>query len=681
MSRQSQHIRRGVSWNAFGMVFSKTASLIAKLLLARLLVPADFGLVSMVIVFVLVLKIFADLGFRNSVIYRRRDTATKRLYDTAFWLLTMFASLAVLAMFGLGAEAIARFYGAPQLQLVAAALSLSILIQNLQMVPEIRLTRSLKFGRIALSELGGTLIGCACALALASKGAGVWSLVAQVLIADTVTAGAFFACAHWRPKLRFDFRLLGKMRAYNSYIVGSRVLQYVEQNLDYLLLGKLMGAHALGVYSLAFLATETLRAQIYWVIGKVAFPIYSRIVSDKARVRTVYLTTVRYISLAVFPISVGLILFAGHIVPALLSPAWTEAVAPIQILAVASMVSASAGTPTEALRGLGRADTDFAIHLQVTFLIALPALWVGITLWGLVGAAWAVLAYYLCSRFLSHAALRRELSLKWIDVGRATAPAMAGAIAMMVSTLALEFDFWVTQAVASAVAYLLAVGAMLKWRVFGQGQGFTDLGASPRAAPKPVMIILGPDGSGKSTLVSKLSAALPGMSESLYLGMSLETPWVFAIARSSYRNHLRQAPGMMRDLTGFAVWYVFVPIEFVARRLKAGGGRQTKFVIIDRVPSRPFLRGGLLGAFYRRIVPTPSSAVLLIGDAREIAGRKEQETDFARTVLDMAKWEQVALQISPNSVIRLDTTQRDANSCTAFLMEVLDAASAKRLAT
>ena len=123
------------------MVLSKSISLASKLILASLLIPEHFGLVSMIIVFMLVLKILADTGLKNTLVYRATDRATKTLYDTAFWLLLGIAAIVVLAMWTFGAGLIAAFYNTPELETVAYSLSLTILVQKLQIVPDARITR------------------------------------------------------------------------------------------------------------------------------------------------------------------------------------------------------------------------------------------------------------------------------------------------------------------------------------------------------------------------------------------------------------------------------------------------------------------------------------------------------------------------------------------------------------
>ena len=180
-------------------------------------------------------------------------------------------------------------------------MSTIVLFQNMQVVPESRLARVMRFKQIAFADMSGMITGSAVAIGLAALGAGVWSLVAQTLVAAAVTSGVNFVLAGWRPHLRFDRTILGDVGSYSKFIVGSRTLISIQQNLDYLLIGKLIGAQALGVYSIAFLLTETLRAQAYWLVSKAVFPFYSRAMGRDGDIRWAYLGTVRYMSVTVFP--------------------------------------------------------------------------------------------------------------------------------------------------------------------------------------------------------------------------------------------------------------------------------------------------------------------------------------------------------------------------------------------
>jgi O-antigen/teichoic acid export membrane protein len=452
-----KHIRRGVTWNATGLAASKSVGLASKLILAGLLVPQDFGLVGMTLILTQLVRSVVDLGLRNTLTYHRADGRGRLRYDSVFWLLLLVGVMAISAMWLVGGPLLVWFYGQPELSGISVAMILVVVFQNLQLIPEVRLMRAMRFKQIVVSEFTGTVLGCICAVSLALLGAGVWSLVSQWLVAAAGTAIVLYRYSGWRPRLRFSLPLLQGLKGYSSYVVGSRAFTYVQQNLDYLFLGKLLGAHALGIYALAFMVTETLRAHIYLVVSRVVFPVYSRLAGQREGVRPLYLGTVRYMTLTIFPLAMLLVLFAGDAVPAVLPGAWAAAVEPIRILAVASMVMASAGTPGEVLKGVGKPNLDFRINWTVTSFVAFPALWIGILWFGLPGAALAVLFHYCVSRLLFHRAIRSVIRISAIDVASAMRPACLGILLMTGCALVLDDWHWLVAAMASSIVYALAV--------------------------------------------------------------------------------------------------------------------------------------------------------------------------------------------------------------------------------
>lgn len=450
-------IRQGVAWNAVGTAVSKGSSVLAKIVLARFLLPEHFGFISMIVVLTSIAKIVGDLGFGLGLIQRRCDRSTKLLYDSAFWAL-LGASLVMIGLMWLvGAPLLVWFYAEPHLGNVALVMSTVVLFQNLQVVPESRLVRLMRFRQTATADISGMLIGCAAAILLAIAGAGVWALVAQTLVAAACTCAVMFVLSGWRPHFRFNLAVLAALGSYSRFIVGSRTLLSIQQNMDYLLIGKLMGAQALGIYSIAFLLTETLRAQAYWLVSKAVFPFYSRAIGRDHDIRSVYLGTVRYMSVTVFPAASLLILFAPNFVPALFTAKWTGAIVPIQILAVASMVVASGGTPGEVLRGIGRPDLDFRINLSVATLVAFPGLWIGIHLLGLPGASLAVLCSLSVSRLAFWATLRRRIKLPTLDLFRSLRHALLGCALMAAIRLVIGAAHWQIALVLALAGYAAVV--------------------------------------------------------------------------------------------------------------------------------------------------------------------------------------------------------------------------------
>ena len=461
MRRTKRLIRQGVAWNAVGTAVSKGSSVLAKLVLARFLLPEHFGFISMIVVLTSIAKIVGDLGFSLSLIQRRRDRSTRLLYDSAFWALFAASFVMIALMWLIGAPLLMWFYGEPRLGSVAIVMSTVVLFQNLEVVPEARLVRLMRFKQTAMADISGMLIGCATAILLAIAGAGVWSLVSQTLVAAACTSMMMFAFSGWRPRFRIDLALLRDLSSFSRFIVGSRSLLSIQQNMDYLLIGKLMGAHALGIYSIAFLLTETLRSQAYWLVSKAVYPFYSRAIGRNADIRSVYLGTVRYMSVTVFPAATLLILFAPYFVPVLFTPKWMGAIVPIQILGVASMVVASGGTPGEVLRGIGRPDLDFRINLTVATLVAFPLLLGGITWLGLPGAALAVLCHLSVSRTAYGVMLHRRIDLPTLALFRALKHAAMGCALMTAIWLLFARAHWLIAAFLCLAAYAAVVAPLV----------------------------------------------------------------------------------------------------------------------------------------------------------------------------------------------------------------------------
>lgn len=395
---------------------TKAAGFLVTIVLARLLVPEMFGLVAMVTVLIGFLNIFADLGMKNALIQRRREPVSALRYDSAFW----FLSTAGLVMAGLawlaGVPFMVWFYDEPRLAPIAMALAFGLWLATMGILPRVRLTRVMKFSQIVRADVIGMLAGATGAIALALAGAGVWALVGQSLINGAVTLMLLWLAVRWRPRRRFDLQSLRDVVGFSGYMLADSVLYYLRKHMDVIIVGKLLGASALGVYTLAFVLTETLRMQLYSVVNKVMFPAYSRMQDDPAAMKPYYLATIHYLALITWPISTLLILVADPLVPALFGDAWADAVRPVQILAAASMVFALSGTPAEVLKGLGRARLLFWISMTHTFMIALPSVIGGALYFGLEGAAWGVFFQYGVARIIYHVVVRQLLGLREIEV-------------------------------------------------------------------------------------------------------------------------------------------------------------------------------------------------------------------------------------------------------------------------
>lgn len=419
-----RQIRHGVSWNAANLLVNKGMSILVRLLLAHLLMPEAFGLIAMIVILLGLVQIFVDFGLANALIQRKRDENSLIRYDSAFWFMlgSGFGWMALFIFAGI--PLMIWLYNEPQLHDLALAMSLSILLCSLSILPSVRLTRRMHFKSQVIAEVVSTVVASIIAVAMAIAGAGVWALVAQKLSFDGLKTAMLWRAVPWRPRWRYSWDSLRDVMAFSGWMLGNQIIYYMRKNLDKLLIGAILGANMLGVYTLAYMLTETMRARIGSVIGKVMFPVYSRNQCDLTEVRRFYLGVIRYTTLSIFPLATLMILFADQIVSILFGEAWVEAVAPLQILSVASMVFVVSGDPSAVLRGIGKSNVAFNISFWNTVVVAIPSLAIGTVFFGLPGAAWAILTYSLSSRFISQFFLRREIAVTLWEILQAAAPAV-----------------------------------------------------------------------------------------------------------------------------------------------------------------------------------------------------------------------------------------------------------------
>ena len=402
-------IYSGLKWNTLSVVATRSTDFVVKLILARLLLPESYGVIGMAMVIIGFLEVLSDMGLFNALVQKKEDELTETRYSTAFWILLLLATSFVLCFFFFVSSFGAAFYEEPQLVPVLNALSLYLFLSILSIIPRAILTKQLNFKSIVRITISGTVISSVIAIVLAATGFGVWSLVAKYMIGSLVACSLYWLKVNWRPRFIFDVKPLLQLAGYSTYTQINAILFYFRNHVDYLLVGKLLSAHMLGIYTLAFTLSETLRGQLYSIFNKVFFPVYSKIQDDKEQIKHYYLKVMSLAATVTFPVSVLLIGLAEEIILCLFDQKWLEAAEPLRILAVASMIFAISGTPAEVLKGIGKPSISFYLNTINTFLVALPLMYFGLKYYGLAGVAYAVCIQHTTSRLTFHHYMKKYI--------------------------------------------------------------------------------------------------------------------------------------------------------------------------------------------------------------------------------------------------------------------------------
>jgi O-antigen/teichoic acid export membrane protein len=423
----------GVKWSGISMGAVTALQFVTLAVLARLLSPSDFGLMGMIMVVIGFAQAFADMGVSNAIIHRQ-DTTRNQL-SSLYWL-NIIAGIIVFFVVCASASLIVGFYHEPRLHNLLYLTAVIFLITPFGQQFQILLQKELRFNGLAKIEIATSIVKAVVAIVLAFSGFGVYSLIWGQL-ADTSARVLMLLGAgwrNWRPGFHFSKRDLRGYLSFGLYQMGERTINYLNSNLDYLLIGSMLGAKPLGYYTLAYNLIIRPSSLINPVITKVAFPVFSRIQNETDRLKRGYLKGLQLLSSINFPIMAGMAAVASVAVPTIFGEQWKPSVILVQILTIVGLLR-SAGNPVGSLLlAKGRADLGFKWNTAL-MIIQIPGLYLGAKLGGTVGVAIAfavlmglftIFSYPILIRALLGPCLREYVGSMWSALWMSIV--MAGAV-------------------------------------------------------------------------------------------------------------------------------------------------------------------------------------------------------------------------------------------------------------
>ena len=371
------------------------------MVLARLLEPADFGLIGMVTAFTGVLSLFRDFGLSAATV--QHVDVTHEETSTLFWINVLVG--AVLMMVAAGcAPLVAGFYREPRLLWVTWAAAPAFLLNGAAVQHSALLQREMRFGALALIDIVSLAISTVVAIGAAYAGYGYWALVAMTVCLPLFGGAGLWMAAGWVPgRPRAAARLRSMMRFGGTVTLNSLVI-YVAFNLDRVLLGRFWGTEAIGLYGRANQLIRIPTDSLNSTIGEVAFSALSRIQDDKIRVRRYFLRGYSAVLALTVPITVACALYADDMIHVLLGSKWMPAAKIFRLLAPTILVFAIANPLGWLMNSLGLVARGLKIALFlapvmiVSYIMGLPygpngvalAYSVAMTLWVFPVIAWAV---------------------------------------------------------------------------------------------------------------------------------------------------------------------------------------------------------------------------------------------------------------------------------------------------
>lgn len=331
-----------VAWVTLITIFTRILSFVTQLVLARILSPADFGLLAIGLLAINSMGIFQDLGFGATLIYKKDDT-DHTAANTAFILLPLFA-LALFLIAYFSAPYIATFFNNAAVGPIVQVLALTFVISSFGTVPSMLLEKELEFKKKVMPETVPIIGYAFVAILLAMKGYGVWSLVYGQIVSAILTAGLIWLISDWRPTFKFDLNIAKVLFDYGKHLMGASIIIFLVTNVDDAIVGRVLGMEALGFYTLAYTISNLPATQITNLVSRVMFPLYSKLQDDRDALRSAYLKTLQYVSMLSIPAALGIFVIAPNFVSVMLGDKWLPAVPAMRVLCIYGLFRSLNGT-------------------------------------------------------------------------------------------------------------------------------------------------------------------------------------------------------------------------------------------------------------------------------------------------------------------------------------------------
>lgn len=420
-------VLNGTKWTVVAQVGQQAARFVLSIVLARLLLPNDFGTVGMVAVFAGFANWIGDMGLSAALI--QRSQIDDRHAQTVFWL-NMATALVFSATMFVSAPLLAGFYDQPQLAALTRALSFSFLVSAPGMVPAALLQRRMGFRYLARTSILGTVVSGITGICLAYFGAGVWSLVAQTYAHHFVTTALNTLWAGWRPRWGFRLSALKDLWRFSANLLGYSSISYWAKHADHMIIGRFMGSASLGYYGRVHALMLMPMYQIVNVINRVMFPALSSIQDDPARVKRIYLQALSVIALITCPLMFGLAATAEPFVLAIYGNNWAPMIPLVRILPIVGLLQAFTGTCGILYMSQGRTDWMFRWGL-ISSGAMITGILTGIAIGTLEAIAWCYAAANVLVFYPSVAIPGSLIGLKFSEVARTAAPPVIGSLLMV----------------------------------------------------------------------------------------------------------------------------------------------------------------------------------------------------------------------------------------------------------
>lgn len=383
-------------WSFIDTFGSKAVFLFIQLFLARILLPADFGVIGIATIFIVMSTVLYDSGFANALL--RETDSSQEDYSTVFIYNMLVSSILYIVLFTT-ADLISYFFKTPEITTVIRVLGIVLIVDAAGFVQRIQLTKKLEFNLLMKINIFCPIVSGIIGIVLALSGFGIWSLVTKLLLTQLLQSALYILNNRWVPSLKFTKKSFARLFDFGWKLLVAKLISQFYENLYGLIIGRGFSMATLGFYTKAQSLSTSASYSIESSVEKVSYPVLSKFKEDIPRLRTAYKKTFKSTVFITFPIMLTLAAIAPSLFQLILGPNWNEAIPYFQIMCFAGIFTPLHSLNLNILQIRGRSDLFLRKCIIGNFIATIVVGTVILLNLGVNGLLWGLLVDYFISYF------------------------------------------------------------------------------------------------------------------------------------------------------------------------------------------------------------------------------------------------------------------------------------------
>lgn len=417
---KNKKITNSLKWSFLLVILNFISKFGVKIVLAKLLLPKDFGLITICFLVMPLAEIFSDCGL-SSVIIQNKNKKDKKQLSTIFWFNCFAGVVIFLVVNYIVTPWFVQYYKEPILKELILIISFSLLYNPIILIKRTFLQIDLSFKKIFFINFSAILVSSVIAISLAFNDFGVWSLIFQYFSSTFIIFLSYFFLVKWKPKFYFDFTYLKNILTKSVFDLSSRIVGYFSAYSHSIVLAYFLSLTDIGFFNFALLFTISILDPFNKAIRKVFFPFFSKINNDIDRIRSNHLKQIKVTMFIFIPFISFLFFYSEKLLFLVFDDKWLDSVIILKYLSVYILIKTMNGTPNVIIKSLGYFNHFFYLQL-IRSIIMLSFLATGVYFFNLKGLLLAFIVAQIILNFIDFNFIKKKINLSVFDLKKTIMP-------------------------------------------------------------------------------------------------------------------------------------------------------------------------------------------------------------------------------------------------------------------